>query len=207
MWLIDYLDSLFSGKPDAAKLIAILVSSIVAVLIVLLNKWITDRREAKHFRGQKLEELFVIVCSASVVLGKLIRFFAHYYETKEEADRLESAQKKEPLSTRDSDKLKLRITELKEQVKDINEHVADFNTQLELIEVFVNLYFPSMKTVTDKWNKVITAKVNLECYDSTNWDEQSSSVGDLEDFVKELKRSLTSVSQNKRKWVQPNGIL
>lgn len=49
---------IFSEKSDQARLIAILISAIVAIFVVLLNQWFLSRRAKRELLIEKIEELF-----------------------------------------------------------------------------------------------------------------------------------------------------
>jgi hypothetical protein len=53
-WIIE----IFSDKSEQAKLIAILISAVIAVLVVLLNQWFISRRAKRELLIEKIEELF-----------------------------------------------------------------------------------------------------------------------------------------------------
>jgi hypothetical protein len=53
-WIID----IFSSKSDQARLVAILVSALVAILVVLLNQWFLSRRSKRELLIEKVEDLF-----------------------------------------------------------------------------------------------------------------------------------------------------
>lgn len=53
-WFIE----IFEAKSDQARLVAILISAIVAVLVVLLNQWFNSRRARKETLIEKIEELY-----------------------------------------------------------------------------------------------------------------------------------------------------
>lgn len=53
-WLVE----IFSDKSDQARLIAILISAVVAILVVLLNQWFLSRRAKRELLIEKIEELF-----------------------------------------------------------------------------------------------------------------------------------------------------
>lgn len=53
-WFLE----IFSDKSDQARLIAILISAVVAILVVLLNQWFLSRRSRRELLIEKIEELF-----------------------------------------------------------------------------------------------------------------------------------------------------
>lgn len=53
-WIIE----LFSDKSDQARLVAILISAVVAIFVVLLNQWFVSRRSKRELLIEKIEELF-----------------------------------------------------------------------------------------------------------------------------------------------------
>jgi len=53
------LSNIFSEPSEQARLIAILISAIVAVLVVLLNQWIMTRRAKRELLIEKIEELYL----------------------------------------------------------------------------------------------------------------------------------------------------
>jgi hypothetical protein len=55
---LNWILEIFSDKSEQAKLIAILISSLVAISVVLLNQWFTSRRTKKDLLVEKIEELF-----------------------------------------------------------------------------------------------------------------------------------------------------
>ncbi len=53
-WIIE----IFADKSDQAKLVAILISAVVAIFVVLLNQWFVSRRSKRELLIEKIEELF-----------------------------------------------------------------------------------------------------------------------------------------------------
>jgi len=53
-WVIE----IFSDKSDQARLVAILVSAVVAIFVVLLNQWFVSRRFKRELLIEKIEALF-----------------------------------------------------------------------------------------------------------------------------------------------------
>ena len=53
-WIIE----IFSDKSDQARLVAILISAVVAILVVLLNQWFVSQRSKRELLIEKIEELF-----------------------------------------------------------------------------------------------------------------------------------------------------
>ena len=53
-WILE----VFSDKSDQARLVAILISAVVAILVVLLNQWFLSRRSRRELLIEKIEELF-----------------------------------------------------------------------------------------------------------------------------------------------------
>lgn len=55
---MNWFFEIFSDKSDQARLVAILISAIVAILVVLLNQWFFSRRSKRELLIEKIEELF-----------------------------------------------------------------------------------------------------------------------------------------------------
>ena len=53
-WIIE----IFADKSDQARLVAILISAVVAIFVVLLNQWFVSRRSKRELLIEKIEELF-----------------------------------------------------------------------------------------------------------------------------------------------------
>ena len=53
-WILE----VFSDKSDQARLVAIVISAVVAILVVLLNQWFLSRRSRRELLIEKIEELF-----------------------------------------------------------------------------------------------------------------------------------------------------
>lgn len=54
-WILE----IFSDKSDQARLLAILISAVVAILVVLLNQWFLSRRSRRELLIEKIEELYL----------------------------------------------------------------------------------------------------------------------------------------------------
>jgi hypothetical protein len=57
---LTWLSNIFSAPSDQARLIAILISAIVAVLVVLLNQWFMTKRAKRELLIEKVEELYLV---------------------------------------------------------------------------------------------------------------------------------------------------
>jgi len=57
---LNWLLEIFTDRSDQARLVAILISAVVAVLIVLLNQWFLSRRAKRELLIEKVEELFSV---------------------------------------------------------------------------------------------------------------------------------------------------
>lgn len=55
---MTWLFEIFSEKSDQARLIAILISAVVAIGVVLLNQWFLSKRSKRDLLIEKIEELF-----------------------------------------------------------------------------------------------------------------------------------------------------
>jgi len=55
---LNWFVEIFSEKSDQARLIAILISAVVAIVIVFLNQWFLSRRAKRELLIEKIEELF-----------------------------------------------------------------------------------------------------------------------------------------------------
>ncbi|MFT5420422.1 MAG: Zn-dependent protease with chaperone function [Candidatus Endobugula sp.] len=55
---MNWIFEVFSDKFDQARLVAILISAVVAILVVLLNQWFVSRRSKRGLLIEKIEELF-----------------------------------------------------------------------------------------------------------------------------------------------------
>ncbi|MEP4547387.1 MAG: hypothetical protein ABJ000_14515 [Saccharospirillum sp.] len=53
-WIVE----VFSDKSDQARLVAILISAVVAIFVVLLNQWFMSKRSKRELLIEKIEELF-----------------------------------------------------------------------------------------------------------------------------------------------------
>lgn len=59
---LNWLYEIFEAKSDQARLIAILITAIIAILIVLLNQWFLSRRAKRELLTEKIEELYSASC-------------------------------------------------------------------------------------------------------------------------------------------------
>jgi len=57
--MFEMLAEIFATPSDKARLITILLSSIVAIFIFIFNQWYIDRRERKQHNREKIEELYL----------------------------------------------------------------------------------------------------------------------------------------------------
>lgn len=55
---MSWFFEIFTDKSDQARLVAILVSALVAIFVVLLNQWFLSRRAKRELLIEKIEELF-----------------------------------------------------------------------------------------------------------------------------------------------------
>ncbi len=55
--MINWFQEVFSSSSDKARLVAIIISAVVAIGILLLNQWFTNRRERKKIISEKIEEM------------------------------------------------------------------------------------------------------------------------------------------------------
>jgi len=57
--MIEWFSNIFASPSDKAKLVAILISATVAIAILILNQWFTNRRERKKIIVEKIEEMYI----------------------------------------------------------------------------------------------------------------------------------------------------
>lgn len=56
--MINWFQNTFSTAPEQATLFSILVSTTLAVFLLLLNQWFTNRKSKREFKIIKIEELY-----------------------------------------------------------------------------------------------------------------------------------------------------
>lgn len=56
--MIDWLADIFASNSDKARLIAIVVSAVIAIAVLLLNQYFTTRRTRKDILIKKIEEIY-----------------------------------------------------------------------------------------------------------------------------------------------------
>ena len=59
--MYQFISEIFATNSDKARFISILISSIVAVGILLLNQWFTNKRERRNLYIEKIEEISKLV--------------------------------------------------------------------------------------------------------------------------------------------------
>lgn len=57
--MIEWFQEAFAAPGDRARLIAILASAIIAIIVLLLNQRLTNRRERKKIQAGKVEEMYL----------------------------------------------------------------------------------------------------------------------------------------------------
>jgi len=57
--MIEWFQEVFQSSNDKARLISILITALVAILVLLLNQWFTNRRERKKLISEKIEEMYL----------------------------------------------------------------------------------------------------------------------------------------------------
>ena len=55
----EWFHEVFQSSSDKARLISILISALVAILVLLLSQWFTNRRERKKLISEKVEEMYL----------------------------------------------------------------------------------------------------------------------------------------------------
>ncbi|KAB0300974.1 hypothetical protein F2Z80_17980 [Vibrio fortis] len=73
--MYHFLSEIFATNSDKARLISILISSIVAVGILLLNQWFINKRERRNLYIEKIEEISKLVSECDRYARKF--FFAY----------------------------------------------------------------------------------------------------------------------------------
>ncbi|WP_299595634.1 hypothetical protein [uncultured Microbulbifer sp.] len=88
---MSWIFEVFSEKSDQARLVAILISAVVAVMVVLLNQWFLSRRAKRELLIEKIEEIFTAsneyIASCRELLAALNNSNSQeeYYEYPEES--------------------------------------------------------------------------------------------------------------------------
>ena len=57
--MIEWFQEIFQSSSDKARLISILISALVAIFVLLLNQWFTNRRERNKLISEKIEEMYL----------------------------------------------------------------------------------------------------------------------------------------------------
>jgi hypothetical protein len=57
--MIEWFQEIFSNPSDKSRAITILFSALVAIIVLLLNQWFTNRRERKKILIEKIEEMYL----------------------------------------------------------------------------------------------------------------------------------------------------
>jgi hypothetical protein len=124
-WLLE----IFESKSDQARLVAILVSAVVAIFVVLLNQWFVARRARRELLISKIEKLYVASSEYVSACRNIL------YALNEDGHRSEHGYFNPP--------------------RNLVDEIAD---SLSKIEMICGLYFPEIDFDPDKyriWNMEI----------------------------------------------------
>jgi hypothetical protein len=59
--MLSNLLEIFSDNSDKARIIAIVVSSFVAITVVFINQWLVARKESRRYLVEKIEEISKLI--------------------------------------------------------------------------------------------------------------------------------------------------
>ncbi|MBE4071265.1 hypothetical protein [Vibrio parahaemolyticus] len=71
--MYEWLNEAFSAPTDRARFIAIMVSAVVAILVLLLNQWFTNRRERRNLLIGKIEEMYSVSIDYSNAANQILK--------------------------------------------------------------------------------------------------------------------------------------